>query len=529
MESHRLQDRATLLDITYIQDSPVPHLDQNAISHKNETPSSMLTPFPPLALLTPQASSMAELSLAIVGAIAAWKSIVEFGELITKLTDDDARRREGMWLRLEVSQYRLKDWGHDWGVDRVDGRFHHFESARKDLIMKIIFRLRDSRQKALERLQNRYGLSSNQNNQEMVAAKDSLPSLITTVKSASKRVRDKSIWLAHDRDTISDLVSETVELHEHLQYLTYGSAAFILKSFPIVQSAPSLKEGLQHLEHSGRQSAQHFQQSLTSPPNSPTCNMDEQTLASYAIKTIASSRQARRIHEHIDRAFHYHGDSRIPEIISDWWNDERSRLLVLETPDIADDHTAAFTCSLLYYLTSCHRLAYTFQEDSAMRPEQEFFQMLKTFILSMAPLQGDQIPQMTPFPLVVADIESMPMEDRTSQQLTELFNEMLLDLLSRSRMRILVIIYGLEVCEGEKNKRHIFHLRSFFRNLQKICSQTHDGREATAKIVLGYKGHAMTLYDCVEPESIADVTSHPTGSTSLMQELALKLNHDTEN
>lgn len=465
----------------------------------------------------------AELSLAIIGAVAAWKSIIDFGELITKLMDDDARRREGLWLGLQVSQYRLKDWGNDWGFDRVDGRFHHFEPARKELIMKIIFRLRDSRQKALERLKNRYGLPADQNDQEIMGVKDPLSRLIITVKTASKKVKDKSIWLAHDQETISDLVSETVRLHEYLQYLTYGSPRFILNSLPSVQSAPSLEEGLQQLDHSGRQSAQDFQHSLTNPPNSPTCSMDEQTLASYAIKTIASSHQAGHVHEHIDRAFYFHGDTRVPEIISDWWDDERSRLLVLETPDIADDHTAAFTCSLVYYLASCDKLVHSLQEDSAAGSRQEFFQMLKTLILSLVSLQGDRAQQTTPFPFRVAEMESMPMSDRTIEQLAKLFNDMLLDLSSTPRTHILVIIYGLEVCEGEKNSSHLLHLQTFFRNLQKICNQTQNSRKATVKILLGCKGHAMILYDCVEPESIADLTSYPTASTSLMQELALKL------
>lgn len=471
---------------------------------------------------------MAELSLAIVGAIAAWKSIIDFGELMTKLTNDDARRREGLWLGLQVSQYRLKDWGNDWGVDRMDGRFHNFDPARKELIMKIIFRLRDSRHQALERLRNRYGLPASQNDEENMGAKDPFSRLITTVKTASKRVKEKSVWLAHDQETISDLVNETVELHGYLQYLTYGSGDFILRSLPSVRSAPSLKEGLRQLEHGGKQSAQVFQHSLTSPSNSPTSRVDEQTLASYAIKTIASSRQAGHVHQHIDRAFHFHGDPRIPEIIFDWWDDERSRVLVLETPDIADDHTAAFTCSLVYYLASCYKIVYSFQEESAVGSGQQFFQMLKTLILSMMSLQGDQAQQMTPFPFEIAEIEGMPMNDRTIQQLVELFHDMLLELSNRPSMRILIIIDGLEVCEGEESNKHILHLRSFFRNLQKTCNQAHDGREAIVKVLLGYKGHAMNLYDCVEQQSIADVTSLPTASTSLMQELALKLNDSSE-
>ena len=471
---------------------------------------------------------MAELSLGIVGVVAVWKSIVDFGELIRKLTDDDARCREGLWLRLQVSQYRLKDWGKDWGVDREDGRFHHFESARKELIMMIIFRLRDSRHRALERLKNRYGLSADEDDPETMGSKDRFSKLIIIVKTATKRLKDKSVWLTHDQQTLSDLVNETVELHEYLQYLTYGSGDFILRSLPSVQSAPSLQEGLRHLEHSGRESARNFQHSLIDPTNSPISRVDEQTLASYAARTIASSRQAGHIQRHIDRAFYFHGDPRIPEIISDWWDDEWSRLLILETPDIADDNTAAFTCSLVYYLAPCDRLVYSFQEESAEGSDQQFFQMLKTLILSMMSLQGDQAQRTTPWPFGVAEIEGMPMHDNTIQRLVELFHEMLLDLSSRPNVRILVIIDGLEVCEGEEGNSRIPHLRLFFRNLQKTCIQAHDGSGAIVKVLLGYKGHAMALYDCVEPENIVDITSLPTESTSLMQELALKLNHSIE-
>lgn len=472
---------------------------------------------------------MAELALAIVGAVAAWKSIIEFGDLISKVTDDDARRREGLWLQLQVSQYRLKDWGHDWGLDQPDGRFHRFEPGRKELIVQIIFRLRDSRHKALDRLGNRYGLAAKADEPDPAgAATDPLSRLIGTMKTASKRAKHKTVWLAHDQETVSDLVRETVELHEHLQYLTYGSAAFIRESLPSVKSAPSLEDGLRQLDRGGRQSAQDWQRSLTGPPNSPSGggDVDEQTLASYAVKAIASSRQAGHVHGHIDRAFYFHGDLRIAEIISGWWDDDRSSLLLLETPDIADDHTAAFTCALVYYLTSCHRLVYSVPQESAVAPGQQYFHMLQTLILSMVDLHGDQAPPTTtPLPSRLGEMEGMPMNDSTLAQLADLFHEMLLSLVNRPAMRVLLIIYGLEVCEGEgeESNTHIPHQQSFFRNLQKICSQPPSGSGSTVKVLLGCKGHAMTLYDCLEPESIADVTSHPTDSTNLMQELALKL------
>jgi hypothetical protein len=471
---------------------------------------------------------MAELPLAIVGIVLAWKNIVDFGELMTKITNDDARQREGLWLRLEVSQYRLKDWGDDWGIDHIDGRFHRFEPTRKELIKKIIFRLQDSRLKALEPLRDRYGLAADEDDQEEVATKDRLSRLMSRVKTASKRVKDKTMWLAHDQERLSELVNETVELQELLQYLTYGSGSFILNALPHVQSAPSPEAGLRQLDHSGRASTRIFKRSLASSSNSAALDVneqvDERTLASFAIKTIVSSRQAELVQQQIEQAFHFQGDSRIPEIICEWWNDDSSRLLVLETLDISDDRTAASTCSLVYYLASCHRLVYSFQNESSERPVQQFFDMLKTLILGMVFLLGNTAQRTTPFSFTVADIKDQPMNDNNMQQLVNYFKNILLELSSRSGTPILVIMDGLEVFDCEESDNHMIHLRSLFQDLQAICDQDKPESNAIVKVLLGYKGHAMVLYDWVKAESIVDVTSLPTNSTSLMQELALKLN-----
>lgn len=116
------------------------------------------------------------------------------------------------------------------------------------------------------------------------------------------------------------------------------------------------------------------------------------------------------------------------------------------------------------------------------------------------------------------------MNDKTMQRLVELFKDILFELSNGPGMRILLIIDGLEACECEEIDNYRSHLRSFFRNLQVICDQDQAGSNAVVKVLLGYKGHAMTLYDCVKAEDIVDVTSLPTSSTSLMQDLALKLN-----
>jgi hypothetical protein len=465
---------------------------------------------------------MAELSLAIVGVALAWKGILDFGEIIRKITDDDVSRREGLWLKLQVSQYRLKDWGQVWGINRADGRFHHFEPARKDLIATIVFRLKDSRYQALERLKTRYGLLEDKQDQNVTAPKDGFTRLLARIKSAPQTIKDKTVWLARDKEKISDLVNETIELHELLQYLTYGSESFIIRSVPGVRSAPSLTEGLRDLDQNGRESAVVFHRSLAASSGSPSLQVDEQTLASYSTKTIASTRQAGHLQQQIDHAFDFYGDLRIPEIIAEWWNDSRSRLLILETPDIADDHTSTFTCSLVFYLVSCHRLVYTFGENSE-GPDAQFFDMLKTFILSMVSLQGTQSQPARPLPFGVSEIGDMRMDESNVQQLAEVFKDLILDLSPNPGMRFLIIIDGLNIYDGQETGSYMRNQRSFYRNLQEFCNRAEDGRDVVVKVLIGCKGHAMTLYNCVNPESVVDLTSVLAGSTRLVQDLALKM------
>jgi len=52
---------------------------------------------------------MAELALAIIGVALAWKGILDFGQLMSKLMDDDTRQRDILAIKLDSSQHMLKD------------------------------------------------------------------------------------------------------------------------------------------------------------------------------------------------------------------------------------------------------------------------------------------------------------------------------------------------------------------------------------------------------------------------------------
>ncbi|CAJ2504831.1 Uu.00g122250.m01.CDS01 [Anthostomella pinea] len=462
---------------------------------------------------------MAELVLGIAGVVLAWKGIMDFGELILKLTDNDTRRREGLSLRLEVSQYMLKDWGDYWGVDKDDGGFHRFEPARKELIFKIIFRLHESRLKALKVLRKRYNLPIKDDEDDGTGAANRLSRMVDRVKGSSKTLKDKGVWLAHDQSEIIDLVNETMELHENLQYLTYGSHKFIRDTASEIQAPVVIDVGMENMmDHKDVPPSPRSAVALV-PPISPEPTLDEQTLASYATKSIASTSKAGRIQYHIDRAFHFYGDDRIIEAVCTWWNDDEPGVLVIEAPDDGDDETSVLTCVVVYYVASCQRLIYSFSPDSRENADVQFVEMLRTLILSMLTMGGSQQFNELPLPSDMLIMENTELNVATIKQLIGLFHQVLNALVTGQDRRVLLVIDGLERV-GAGNLSSL--VRSFVDGLRPSCiSNEASHLKATVKILLGFRGHALVLYGSVGDQDLVDLTDCPTQTTNIMHELAV--------
>lgn len=158
---------------------------------------------------------MADMATGIIGVVLAWKGIVEFGRLISRLTDDDDRERNVPAIRLESYQQLLQDWGEHWGVDREDGRFHGLERARKELVIKIIFQLRDSRVEAIRRLRKRHGMF-NEEDRKLEVHEGRLSRMIESFVASAQRSRKKARWLMGDDILVAKLVDETMQLHSLL-------------------------------------------------------------------------------------------------------------------------------------------------------------------------------------------------------------------------------------------------------------------------------------------------------------------------
>lgn len=459
---------------------------------------------------------MAELFLGITGVVLAWKGILDFGDLLLKISEDDSRQREGLSIRLQVSQYLLKDWGDTWGIDRNDGKFHTLEPSRKELIMKIIFRLHDSRLKALEVLKNRYKLPGNQTEEDDDSKADHrLSRMVDRVKGASKRMRDKGNWLTHDRSEIRNLVCETMELHENLQYLTYGSPKFI--SHAAFDNQFAIQAGLSRMENEDSKPSTVTEKSAKSDLHVRTIDLDEQTLASYATKSIVSANQAARITQQLNRSFYFYGHSCIPEKVYMWWNDELHDIMLLEVTELAEDDTSSCTCALVYYLAPGLKLIYSLDSDSLVEPERQFVEMLRTLTIRMLTLGDlDQFSGIS-LPPAVIEMENEPPSIDTIQQLITAFHQILEILASRCEARILFVIDGVDYIGATGSDPLASLLQSFVSGFKATCSTSQ------VKILIGCKGHATSLYDVVEDQGIVDITDCPMRTLNIMHELAVWL------
>ena len=474
---------------------------------------------------------MAELAMAAAGLVLAWKSILDFGELVRLITDDDASSRDGLLTRLRVSSFMLQDWNYVWGVDRQHGRFHSLEPDRQELIVAIIFRLRDSRLQALKRLKDHYGLSTDTTNNAATGHLDvdRLSSrIIAKTRSASTKLRHKGRWLVADKATVNALVEETFQQHRNLQDLTFNSATFVSDIISHLRAHPQL--GLQtHLDlmdSHERDLSHRSQRALRRHPASPSSEascFDEQTLASYAAKSIPSSYQAETLQSLISRSFHFRGDARIPGVLSLWWNESCSRLLILELPDIAGDQTSAMTCAMVYYLASCNKLIYYFDWDASANPVDHFTDLLRTLTRTIISLHGsDNLEGIAS----AAGLSASHMDvDRDSDpdRLLRSFQRLLSVWTQRSEKPILVIVDGLQHILFGHHDILLPLIRSFVAGLYGICTSSAEGQRGSIKVLLGLQGNAIDLYDCVGEQDVVNMTDRPSRTSTTIRELALTM------
>lgn len=457
-----------------------------------------------------------ETALAIAGVILAWKGIVDFGGVILEIVEDDSGHRDGLLLRLEASHFVLTDWGDYWGPDREDGKFHSFDPGRKALIARIISRLHDSRRKALERLRDYNKIPKDGGSEK------SFSKLLVQVKSASKKVKDKGRWMAHDKNMLNDLVNETFELYRNLNYLTYESPKFLSSILSDVYSS-SIEAVINKAEKRGEE----VLRSVNSHPQPESQRLEdvpvEQILTTRSAESMTSTTQIEIFQDNIGLAFHFYGDSRVPEAISMWWNEDDPSILLLQTSDAADDETSALTCAMVYYLARCHKVIYSFPTETYGKPVEGFLEMLRSLLRSLMSLGGSSefgsITLPPGFSTIQMDNGSNVTE--TGQHLIDNIAKVVLKLALNHGMRIVIIVDRMDLIEDSPELSPL--ITSFASALQ----ATYHASQTSIKVLFGYKGRSTLLSSCLPDEGHCDFTDRPVQTVNIMQELAFHL-HDDE-
>ncbi|KAL2212485.1 hypothetical protein CC79DRAFT_421290 [Sarocladium strictum] len=496
---------------------------------------------------------MAELGLSIAGLVLAWKAVLDFGYVINQVITDDARRRDLLVIRLEVSQHDLRDWGEYWGITSETGRFQNFTISRKALIVRIIQRLSEDREKAITRLRDRYGLFidardggvGDGSTQIGSKAKSSTLKIKDKIQGASKKAMEKSLWLVHDRTVLEGLVEDTFIAHDMLKRLSCDSY-----TAPVVHIASGLQE-LSVPEIGDEQAATREAPALTAIAAglSPEQTVLPQVQAGADVSVIRDlipqatikirpNSQMDVIQGYLDLAIYYEGDDRIAEAIGGWWNESRISIFAIEGPDAADDPTMRYACLLFYYLVDCQKLVYTFDDTAMISAVQQFNAMLQAFVEGLICFCKNE-----PLSDQLSLYDSGDLMDPTANASEEVTSR-LIDTLGRllkhvvtqnnNTQRVLIVIEGMELLSSTGNDRDSqalnSHVLSFIYMLQDFSNTAAAAEVGQVgevklglKVLLGYKGYATGIYQSLGEYDVCNLTDKALQTSSMLQSLAITL------
>jgi len=470
---------------------------------------------------------MAELALAIAGIALTWKNILDFGKLIMDLLGDDDWERRGLLYNLKTKDILLKDWGDYYGVDRDSGTFHNFAPQRKEFILKVIFRLHDSRMRAFKILSERYALSGVDDDEyegpDLSRKAKGFARMIDKAKTVSKKTKDKGMWLSHDQRAVKELIDDADEQYRHLKELTFESIPFILSVISSQQGRHSHQDDLVVLQTRAKQENQreldHLRKTSTPKIEEEGSETDRATAVSYATQSIASCNQAERVRELVNEGYAMFVDTRIIEGIHDWWLDEDSGSLVLETPYVVGESTSAVACAVVYYLTSCHKLIYIFDPEEQQSSFIQLAEMVKTMTMMLMYLAGDSIDP-SDMPSRDGNTDPMTMGEGDLRLAIGTFEKLVDQFVGRADRCLLIIIDGLDdLVDQSTDVPVLTTIRLLLQSLARI-STGRAARRPTVKILMGCKGAATVISEYVEDTAVLTVMDRPRRKENIMEGLA---------
>jgi hypothetical protein len=461
---------------------------------------------------------MAELALGIVGLALAWKGVMDFAELIGKLMEDDAWTQEGLALRLRVSNEVLGQWGEYWEITKGNGRFQTLPTTTRQLIADIIFRLRDSRATAQTRLSLYYGIATDKEGTSNDDSRNKTSKLLDRIKSVSKSVKNKTVWLTSDRELVTRLVEETMTLYEQLQQLTFMSPKFLMSILPILHSTAAAGIDIRGIGTKVEEPSQDLYRkaSQSTSIKQSEFSMDMQTRASFEAKSIASSIQADRVRQLIEQAYFREGDGRITDAIGEWWGDHHSGILVIEGQDMSEDVTDTFV--LLYSLVTCPKLIYSLDPESKKDRLERFVDMLRILVQGLVCLGTDDMFSGIPYTFNTAEADSPDMKA------VQRYVDFLLSLLDRYTSccdkPVLLVIDRMDLVIPDWDNELSELVRHLVSGLQKLCNEISSRPSVSMKVLLGYNPCARIVPKCVSnPRHVVDLTDHNEDTVNLRIEL----------
>lgn len=482
---------------------------------------------------------MAELALAIVGVAVAWKNILDFGQLMMDVLADDDWERGGLLYNLKTKDFLLKDWGTHYGVDRDDGEFHKFEAQRKEFLIKVIFRLHDSRMRAFKILRDKYSMSmsssSLEEDEEAYEGPDlsrkakGFARMIDKAKTVSKKTREKGRWLSHDQRTVKELIHDADEQYRHLKALTFDSIPFLLSvmNSPQQNTQPPLplQDSLVLLEARAKQENQreidHLRRTRSFPiDDGESGEWDRETAVSYVTKSIVSCDQAERVRELVNQGYSILVDTRIVEGVHDWWMDDKSGSLVLETPYDGGDSVSAVTCAAVYYLASCHKIIYVFDPNDRKPPALQLAEMVSTMTLMLVSFADEEIdPSCSPVP-DKSLVDSVAGRTGNLPEAIKAFEDLVTRFIVRTDRRLLIIVDGLDDLVDLATDEPIRPLiRLILQSLARICSGE-VAEPQLVKVLFGCKGAATVVSGYVDDTEVLNVMDMVARKENIMEGLA---------
>ncbi|KAK5056714.1 hypothetical protein LTR84_012246 [Exophiala bonariae] len=476
---------------------------------------------------------MAELALAVVGVAVAWKNILDFGQLMMDLLADDDWERKGLLYNLRTKDFLLRDWGNHYGVDRDNGDFHKFEPQRKEFLIKVIFRLHDSRMRAFKILKGKYLMAvedGNDDEEEEYEGPDlsrkakGFARLIDKAKTMSKKTRDKGRWLTHDQRTVKELIQDADEQYRHLKALTFESIPFMLSVMDSRNSSQPLQASLDLLETRAKQENEkeidHLRRTRSFPIENEAVDWDRETAVSYATKNIVSCDQAERVRELVNQGYSMLVDTRIIHGVHDWWMDDKSGSLVLETPYDGGDDVSAVTCAAVYYLASCHKIIYVFDPTERKSPSLQLADMVSTITMTLISIAGEDVDadhSLLPPGNVDGSVSSKP---GNLPEIIKAFENIVGRFIVRADQRFLIIVEGLDDLVDLTTDEPVRPaIRLFLQSLARVCNIKQDGR-SVVKVLFGCRGAATAVSEYVGDTEVLNTMDRAARKENIMAGLA---------